>query len=392
MIKRFLINILVAARCIFFYLFDGFCFFFISQGEGEKKRVLVVRLDGIGDFIIWLDAARELKKLFPPEEYKITLLGNQAWTSLAEKLPYFDEVWQFNVRRFVMNPAYRFKTLKRVRQVGFRTVVQPTFSREFLYGDSFVRVSGAEKRIGSEGDYSNISPLQKRISDRWYTQLVPATKEPLTELERNAEFLRGLGLHDFQPSPPVYPADILSQTIESFDMGTSYFVIFPGAACVQKQWPADRFSAISKAIYSVTGWAPVLTGGSGEESIAEEVISNAQNLPWKNLSGKTTLVQMLRILNGARILISNDTSAVHMASAVGCPTVCIMGGGHFGRFFPYGNLEKNRIVYKKMDCFGCNWLCKYPSVRCVDEITVDNVWQEVCRVLKAVEATVCRTP
>ena len=38
---------------------------------------------------------------------------------------------------------------------------------------------------------------------------------------------------------------------------------------------------------------------------------------------------------------------LHIAVAAGTPTVCLMGGGHFGRFFPYGDIDKNRIVYKK---------------------------------------------
>jgi len=56
-----------------------------------------------------------------------------------------------------------------------------------------------------------------------------------------------------------------------------------------------------------------------------------------------------------------------------------MGGGHFGRFFPYGNLKKNRVVYRKMDCFACNWQCKFSTVKCIEEISVDLVWQEICR-------------
>jgi len=54
-----------------------------------------------------------------------------------------------------------------------------------------------------------------------------------------------------------------------------------------------------------------------------------------------------------------------------------MGGGHFGRFHPYGDLSRNRVVCKRMDCYGCNWRCRYPAARCMEEIEVDDVWNEL---------------
>ncbi|MCK5215187.1 MAG: hypothetical protein KAR05_07540, partial [Candidatus Omnitrophica bacterium] len=54
-----------------------------------------------------------------------------------------------------------------------------------------------------------------------------------------------------------------------------------------------------------------------------------------------------------------------------------MGGGHFGRFYPYGDKKDNRIVFKRLDCYYCNWICKYPEVKCLNEIEVDEVWKEL---------------
>ena len=46
----------------------------------------------------------------------------------------------------------------------------------------------------------------------------------------------------------------------------------------------------------------------------------------------------------------------------GTLTVCIMGGGHFEQFFLHGDYAKNRIAYQQMDCYNCNWVCKYESM------------------------------
>jgi ADP-heptose:LPS heptosyltransferase len=126
-------------------------------------------------------------------------------------------------------------------------------------------------------------------------------------------------------------------------------------------------------MYDEKGLVPVICGGPGEKWLAEKVIATAPGLPWKNIIGKTTLDRLAGILSGSNAFIGNDSGTLHLAAAVGCPTVCIMGGGHFGRFFPYGDPGKNRVVYKKMDCFGCGWVCKYDRPRCIEQIAVEQV-------------------
>ena len=100
--------------------------------------------------------------------------------------------------------------------------------------------------------------------------------------------------------------------------------------------------------------------------------------------GKTTLNQMLFILKNAYFLIGNDSCAVHIAVAVSAPSVCILGGGHFGRFMPYDigvrtDRPLPRVVAHKMDCFGCNWECIYSNKKnkpapCIYKISVEEVF------------------
>jgi ADP-heptose:LPS heptosyltransferase len=57
--------------------------------------------------------------------------------------------------------------------------------------------------------------------------------------------------------------------------------------------------------------------------------------PVKNLSGETSLLEMLDILKGAKFLLAVDTGAVHLAAAVGCPVIGLFSGKSYGRFAPY---------------------------------------------------------
>jgi len=351
----------------------------IKRESKNTKSVLIIRLDAIGDFILWLDSAQHFRKIYPNK--KIILLGNQVWTDLAKKFPYWDEVWELDRRKFYRNLPYRVRLLKKIRKAGFDIVIQPTYSREFLYGDAIVRVSGARKKIGSVGDCSNIRPLEKKISDQFYTRLIPATPHPLMELKRNAEFMYGLGMSMEAGLPDLSLA--IKGVKNPLDNVSDYYVLFPGASWSGKQWPITRFAALSDKIYRQCGLIAVVCGSPAEQGLAEALVSHI-NVPVMNMTGKTNLVNLAVIIKDASFLVGNDTSAIHFATAISRPSFCLSGGGHYGRFMPYDIESKTEKplpvpIIHKMDCFGCNWQCRYfikdgEPVPCIEKISVDEVF------------------
>lgn len=358
-----------------------------GRSAGNRERVLVVKLDAIGDFVVWLDAAKALRRLYPQERYELTLAGNCLWTSLAEKMDYFDAVWPIDRRRFYKEPIYRFKFMWKVRRAGFSVAIYPTFSREYLYGDSVLRCSGARERIGSQGDLSNISNRQKFLSNRWFTRLVPAADAPLMELERNAEFIRGLGLQDFRPNIPDLPDCGPPPPALKWNM---YYVLFPGAGARTRQWPEARFAELARRIHRVTGWVGLICGGPGEEALGRAIEADL-DVPVQNWIGKTTLPELVSIIAGSQLLVANETSAIHIAAAVSTPSICILGGGHHGRFIPYRIQSPTDrplpvAISSPMECFGCDWDCiddeaAEKGAPCVKSISVDAAWDAVRTVI-----------
>lgn len=354
---------------------DGFVVF--CNKTKKKSNLLVVRLDAIGDFIIWLDSAKRYRQLYPDQ--KIILIANAAWADMAQGLPYWDEVWPVKLRDLVRKPFYRWELLRRVRKTHFSTAIQPTFSRILMHGDSLIRATHATQRIGSIGDTANISAGDKATSDLWYTRLLPATDLPLMELERNAEFNRSLGAGDQVASVGHLPvlADLPSALT---DLGC-YFVIFPGASWVGRMWPTLAFAAVARRLAQDHDWRLVVCGSQQEAALAEVVIRQAALPGAVNLAGKTSLAEFAEVVRHAQCLIGNETSAVHIAAAVGTASVCVLGGGHFGRFMPYTEAAKGMkpvAVYKSMPCFRCNWECNQAnkdggSVPCISGITVEQV-------------------
>lgn len=371
-------------RCLAMWLAASVLSLSVSaRKQGQKKKILVIRLDAIGDFILWLDAAKGLRSFYPADNYEITLLGNHIWTSLAMELPHFDRVWPLIRKNYLLNPMYCINMLGKVRRDGFDLVISPAYSREFKFCDIIAKVSGAPERIGSQSDDDRIRRWQKRIGNRFYTRLIPAREEPLMELERNAEFLRELGAKNFRAGLPELP---VPRGVPDGLNTQDYFVIFPGASSIMKQWPPGHFMELAGKIHATTGWTCVICGGTKEQPLDGILLKNSDNYI-ENWVGRTSLQELIAVIAGAHLVITNDTSAVHIAAAVSTPVVCVLGGGHFGRFLPY-RLEADADrplpvpVFSMMDCYGCSWAhCKFSSLnstaRCISSITVQDVWDAI---------------
>ena len=167
----------------------------------------------------------------------------------------------------------------------------------------------------------------------------------------------------------------------------TFYVLVPGTsgAVAGKEWPVTSFSNIAKRVHQETGWKGIICGTKNEYILGEQIRKQC-DVPIQNLSGHTTLTELAGLLSESRLTISNDSGAVFISSAVGTPSVCIVGGGHFGRFLPYPNLPDQinnlKEIYHKMPCYGCNWECVYPIKKgepapCISNISIDAVWGKI---------------
>jgi ADP-heptose:LPS heptosyltransferase len=381
---------LIIIKSILFYLFDSMVLWRNPSLQKNKlELVLLIRQDAIGDFVMWLDTAKEYRKIFPKDKYKIVLVGNKIWSSLADELPYWDEVIPVDVMQFRTFFGYRRNLLQNVRKLGTQIAIQPTFSREFYNGDSLVRASGATRKVSSVGDMSNRNWLKRYIANSWHTELIPASEQVLTEIERNSEFFSGLTGFKHLTRYPQFEIPEFPKLSEWKDQ--AFYTLVPGTSglVAGKEWPPTYFSELAKKVFQQTGWKGIICGAKQEYSLGEQILKKT-DVPLQNLCGQTTLVELAGLLSQSQLTISNDTGVVYLSSAVGTQSVCIIGGGHFGRFAPYPDLpgQTNHLmtIFHKMPCFGCNWECVFPFKKgdptpCIAKISVDVVWEKVKHLL-----------
>tara|TARA_Y200000002_G_scaffold370675_1_gene366451 strand:+ start:140 stop:775 length:636 start_codon:yes stop_codon:yes gene_type:complete len=211
----------------------------------------------------------------------------------------------------------------------------------------------------------------------------------MMEIERHYEFLEEL--FGRRVCQEVGKLPQLVELEEALIVDLEYFIIFPGAASSKRVWPVSKFALVAKEIARVYGYKLVVCGTMGERALADELILKAGAVGAVNLAGETSLPEFIEVVRGASVLVGNETSSVHIAAAVETPSVCLLGGGHFGRFMPYPASTprmKPVPVYDRMECYECNWNCTHPDEQkgeatpCVEAIRVEAVLKAVYEILK----------
>ncbi|MCL6493785.1 MAG: glycosyltransferase family 9 protein, partial [Ignavibacterium sp.] len=275
-----------------------------------------------------------------------------------------------------------------IYKAGYEIVVETTFTREILFGDTIVKSSNAKERIGSTGSPDKDLKWKRKIfSDDYYTKLITQSDENLFEFYRNKEFFEKFLQTSIDLNKPTLNFDKAE-----FQLPTEneYIVIVPGAQEKARRWSEKKFAELIKHLLSVYPFDIVIAGSVSEKSIINSILKDVDSARVHDLSGKTTLPQFGKIISVAKFLVSNETSAVHFAAAVSKKFVCISNGKHFGRFNPYPR-EMNLVCsYLYPDYIEKNLnnhlllaeQFRYESKLDINEISVEKVFETTSEMIE----------
>ena len=364
--------------------------FVCREKSGAKRHILIVRLDGIGDFFIWLPDAVALQAYYADAE--VTLLANCLWSEAAEKLLSVDRVIPFNPQLFLKDFNYRIGLLTQLRRKGFDVILQPRFSREFLVEDMITRWCAAPQSIAFRSDQRSINPRLMPWSDHWYTDLVV-----LPEEIKNEKLINGFWTKKITKNKQNNGLDS-SNTAISLDfsclsalpekwISKPYYLIIPGAADPRRRWPPEKLAEVAVLLRQRSSLRGIICGSREDRAAAAVIMKKVCDESFLDITGKTRIIQLIALIGKAQFLVGNDTGAMHIAVSCGVNAFCILGGGQWGRFLPYPAKTEwmPDCIYHKMDCYNCNWQCiyfreldePYPCVNAVSVANVDTVLKEM---------------
>ncbi len=361
---------------------------FVRPEKHAKKRVLILRKDVLGDFIVFSPAMPYYREFY--KDYELSMVLNTMARGLAPLFHYVDNIISYDGKKFRTSFLYRRAFMKNLAKKDFDVVVHPVYSRETI-GDLMVRVTRAKETIAFKATYDH--------NDKQYTKIIKVP-ENIDEVSRNMAFVSAVVGKKCEAHFPTIDINLLDKSFtESLKkeyglVDKKYCIIFPGAGASYRIWPLEKFATIADYISS-KGITPVICGGSiSEAELGEKIIEASKNRSAiVNLIGKTgfpSLSVITHLVNDSLFYFGSETGILHLAAAVNVPTISILGGGHFGRFFPYGDLSINRIVFDPnmpITCKNDDWkcaMCLKPGeiAPCIKNISVEDAMTEIEALLK----------
>lgn len=315
--------------------------------EHDTPRVLVVRLDRIGDVALSFPAVAAIRQKFP--NARITWLVRPAARELAERCPDSDEVIEYDYARGGRHRGLS-GTVRLVRQLKRRSFDLAFILHATVRSHLLTALAGIPYRAGyaAKGDFF----LTHRIAD--------LRRDGYQHESRYAQdVVRVLGVPHVDTPPQIllYAEDAAAARAllqkAGWDAGQRYAVFHAGSSSVSKCWPREYFLELAGTLSAAHGWKFALVG---DASTRETNAWLCERIPGAaDLTGLTTIAGLGALCRDAELVVSNDSGPAHIAAAAGARVVSLFGRKEKGlserRWSPLG--PRAVALRKDVGCVVC---------------------------------------
>ena len=323
-------------------------------------KILLVRLGALGDIVHAIPAAAALRNAFPHARLD--------WLVDAKHQPIVDLVTV--VDRAIplerSTPAGRTAVVRTLRQTSYDVAID---LQGLLKSAVLARGSGAARVVGF-----SIWHLREKTARPFYSDAHDA--EGGHVIAKNLRLLRAVDVEDDAIRFPIAPAPSAAlDELRGRLGGRPFALINPGAAWPNKRWPPDRFGELAAFVRETCGLEPVVLWGPGEEDLAGQVIAGSSGAAIQ--APRTGIVDLVALARASALLVSGDTGPLHIATAVGTPTVTLFGPTDPARNGPF---TPDDAVVSRYDVCACRYdrTC-HEAQWCLADVPVAEVCAAVQR-------------
>lgn len=348
---------------------------------GEKRGLLVIRMDGIGDMVLFRAALDRYAEAFGVPQSDITILGCDSWKDIVPSVFEGFRVVTIDEHRYARRPLYRLKVSLMARRLNAKTVAVDSFFRRALMADALAYVSAAPEIVTSHPYISEKTRSEYRYYLSFASRVIDTGGYPDHEIVRHFRFISAVAGRAIAPAPPRIawtPAALPPPLAPTSAPGGRYVLFNPGANEPGRRWPLASYIALARWLRT-KGHLCVFVGlapGRGDDPALAQLVKEPDVVDRR---GRTDLPGLMDLMKRAALVFSNDSGPAHLSIALGTPTVVFAGGGHAGCFVPYpdGVSPPNaRFLSASMDCYHCFWSChkrtgRNESFPCVAAVPVE---------------------
>jgi heptosyltransferase II len=329
-------------------------------GPGRQRPILIVPYMWIGDFVRCHSAVTLLRERFP--EHPIDMLATSLCAPLTDYMPGVRRAIVVDLPRKRLAFSQHRKLAKRLKAEGYGSaLIMPKTWKSALAPF----LAGIPARSGLVGEARFILLNDLRFGQR--------------QLPRMVDECASLALPRGSKLPAQWPAPELKVPPGEVDAWRSKHglgaesrpavALAPGAVNPSKRWPAAAYAALCQRLLA-HGIAVWVVGGPGERSLARQIVGDSQA---RDLTA-ADLREAVLALAAASAAVSNDSGLLHVAAALGTPTIGIFGPTSPWHWAPLNPLAATIQARNELPCRPCHKpVCRFGHHRCMTEIGPDEV-------------------
>ena len=345
--------------------------------QDKKYRILVIRLSSLGDIILTTPVLDALKDNYRNSE--ILFLTKQKYQGLFEFDPRISTVIYFETEGKDKGVAGLFRMIKSLNQEKFDLIVDLHSNLRSFFMRLLVKT---KKKVH----------YRKKLIPRFLMVHFKRWKaKSVSTIDSYLKSLGEIGTRVWSRIPRLYSKNENKIWAENFFTGNGLgkdeilVGIAPGARWETKRWDLDKFSSVAKNLSQDLPAKILLVGNKEDQQLIEEIedhvgkekIIQAVDLP---------LDRLIPLVERCELFISNDSGPMHLASALGVPTIGIFGPTHPGLGFSPSGLE-DKIFWAEVECSPCSLHggkeCVMESRFCMDNLKPEEIVKEAKRMVSA---------
>ena len=328
----------------------------------DAQRIALIKPSSLGDIVHALPVLTALRRRYP--QAHLGWVVNAAYEPLLQGHPDLDRTIPFDrgtarqglasIRRFAL-------LLRRLRHERFDLVVD---LQGLLRSGVMAAASGARRRLGLS---------TAREGAAWfYTDIVPVPGDPLHAVDRYWLVAQALGAGDGPKlfTLPQRPGEARWAEELLRHRPRPWLFLAPGARWETKRWPPAHFASLAQRALDCAGGTVVLIGGAEDQPLAQRLARLVRDSTL-DLTGRTTLPQLVAALARADVIIANDTGPLHLAAALGRPVLAPYTCTRDELTGPYG--QPGRAVEASIWCQG-SLLKRCSRLECMVRLTPEHLW------------------
>jgi len=330
-----------------------------APGRGDRpRRVLLIRPDHLGDVLFVGPAVARLRAAWPDAE--VTLLVGPWSAPAAERLPGVDRVEVIDFPWFNRRPEPSWRKYARLaaaaRRLRGRFGAAAVMRDDDRWSAWLTMLAGVPIRAGHA--HPRVAPFIQRRA--------PAGKRSIHSVAMNVAAVAALtGASEPAPTPRTDPLRF-TLSPEDHDHAAALLAapgsdptgglvaVHPGAGAAVKRWRAGAWGEVVRAV-TAPGETVVLTGSSAERELTAAVAACAGRSV-VDVAGRTDVGSLAAVFARCRLVLGPDSGPLHLAVAVGTPTVHLFGPAPAERFGPWGDAARHRVVASELPCAPCGRL------------------------------------